>query len=82
MAKRFSGSINIDIRDSVPDWALFEPVRAAEGAPSVVYRVWAFPRWVAMEADRDTEHDRIAADGARFTQWQPPRCVHRPVRAC
>ena len=31
MAKRFNGTINIDIRDSVPDWAPFEPVRAAEG---------------------------------------------------
>jgi hypothetical protein len=35
MAKRFNGTINIDIRDSVPDWAPFEPVRAPEGAPSV-----------------------------------------------
>ena len=39
MAKRFSGTINIDIRDSEPDWSPFEPVRAPDGAPNVVYIV-------------------------------------------
>jgi hypothetical protein len=35
----FRGTINVDIRDSVPDWAPFEPPKALPGAPSVVFIV-------------------------------------------
>ena len=47
MAKPFTGTISVDIRDSVPDWVPFEPPRAPDGAPNVVYIVldeWASPR--------------------------------------
>ncbi len=33
MTKKFKGTINIDIRDSVPDWAPYEQPKAADGAP-------------------------------------------------
>ena len=36
MSKPFQGVINVDIRDSKPDWAPFEPPKAPDGAPSVV----------------------------------------------
>ena len=39
MSKPFKGTINVDIRDSTPDWEPFEPVRAPEGAANVVYIV-------------------------------------------
>src|SRR5215472_12284697 len=39
MSKAFKGTINVDIRDSVPDWAPFEPPKAPDGAPNVVYIV-------------------------------------------
>ena len=39
MAKPFKGTINVDIRDSAPDWAPFEPPKAPDGAPNVVYIV-------------------------------------------
>ena len=39
MAARFDGKINIDIRDSESDWPPFEPPKAPEGAPDVVYVV-------------------------------------------
>ncbi len=39
MATRFNGKINIDVRDSEPDWAPFESPKAPEGAPNVVYIV-------------------------------------------
>ena len=39
MSKPFKGIINVDIRDSVPDWAPFEPPKAPDGAPNVVYIV-------------------------------------------
>ena len=35
----FKGTINVDVRDSVPDWTAFEPPRAPEGAPYVLYIV-------------------------------------------
>jgi hypothetical protein len=37
MSKPFKGTINVDIRDSQPDWEPFEPPRAPDGAPNVVY---------------------------------------------
>ncbi|MGH3418730.1 MAG: hypothetical protein ACRDOD_03915, partial [Streptosporangiaceae bacterium] len=39
MSKPFKGTINVDIRDSAPDWEPFEPPKAPDGAPSVVYIV-------------------------------------------
>ena len=33
MGEPFKGTINVDIRDSVPDWAPFEPPKAPDGAP-------------------------------------------------
>ena len=39
MAEPFKGTINVDIRDSEPDWAPFEPPGRRTGAPSVVYIV-------------------------------------------
>ena len=39
MSERFKGVINVDIRDSVPDWAPFEAPKAPEGAPNVLYIV-------------------------------------------
>jgi arylsulfatase len=39
MSKPFQGVINVDIRDSVPDWAPFEAPKAPDGAPNVVYIV-------------------------------------------
>ena len=36
MARPFQGTINLDIRDSKPDWDAFLPDRAPEGAPNVL----------------------------------------------
>src|SRR4029453_16485637 len=33
MARQFKGTIEVDIRDSVPDWSPFEPPKAPPGAP-------------------------------------------------
>jgi hypothetical protein len=45
---QFKGRINVDIRDSEPDWTPFEPPRAPDGAPNVLYVVLSttsgFPR--------------------------------------
>ena len=39
VSKPFRGTINVDIRDSEPDWTPFEPALAPDGAPSVLYIV-------------------------------------------
>jgi hypothetical protein len=39
MAKPFKGTINVDIRESEPDWTPFEPALAPYGAPNVLYIV-------------------------------------------
>ena len=32
----FNGKINVDVRDSVPDWEPYMPPRAPEGSPNVL----------------------------------------------
>lgn len=36
MPKPFKGKIELDIRDSVPDWEAFLPDKVPAGAPSVL----------------------------------------------
>ena len=73
MAKPFQGTINVDIRDSEPDWTPFEPPRAPDGAPNVFYIVLDDVGFSAMSCyggPIDTPNiDRIAAAGVRYTQW-------------
>jgi arylsulfatase A-like enzyme len=73
MGKPFRGVINIDIRDSVPDWSPFEPPKAPEGASSVVYIVLDDVGFSAMGCyggPIETPNlERIAGTGVRYTQW-------------
>jgi|HubBroStandDraft_6_1064221.scaffolds.fasta_scaffold244109_2 hypothetical protein len=34
MATRFNGIVNVDTRDSMPDWTPFEPPKASGGVPT------------------------------------------------
>ena len=67
MPEPFRGLINVDIRDSVPDWAPFEPPKAPDGAPNVVYIVLDDVGFSAMSCyggPIETPNiDRIAAHG-------------------
>jgi arylsulfatase A-like enzyme len=86
MAKReFRGVVNIDIRDSVPDWAPFEPPKAPDSAPNVVYIVLDDVGYSAMSCYggpvTTPNLDRIAADGVRFTQWHTT-ALCSPSRSC
>jgi hypothetical protein len=67
MSKVLNGIINADIRDSVPDRAPFEPSKAPEGAPNVVYIVLDDVGFSAMNCyggPVDPPNiDRIAAAG-------------------
>jgi arylsulfatase len=85
MAKQFKGKVNLDIRDSVPDWSPFEPPRAPDGAANVVYIVLDDVGFAAMSCyggPVETPNiDRIAADGVRFTQWHTT-ALCSPTRSC
>jgi arylsulfatase A-like enzyme len=85
MAREFSGTINVDIRDSVPDWSPFEPASAPEGSPNVVFIVLDDVGFSAMGCyggPVETPNiDRIAADGVRYTQWHTT-ALCSPTRSC
>ena len=86
MAGPFKGVINVDIRDSTPDWAPFESPKAPDGAPSVVYIVLddvGFSAVSCYGGPIPTPNiDKLAAEGVRTRSGTPRRCVRRPVRAC
>jgi arylsulfatase A-like enzyme len=85
MGEMFRGTINVDIRDSVPDWSPFEPPRAPDGAPSVVCIVLDDVGFSALGCyGRPIETpniDRIAAQGVRYTQWHTT-ALCSPTRSC
>ena len=85
MNKPFKGTINVDIRDSTPDWEPFEPPKAPDGAPSVVYIVLddvGFSALGCYGGPVETPNiDRIAADGVRYTQWHTT-ALCSPTRSC
>lgn len=85
MRNLFSGTVNIDIRDSEPDWEPFEPPRAPDGAPNVVYIVLDDVGYSAMSSYggpiATPNIDRIAAGGVRYTQWHTT-ALCSPTRSC
>ncbi|MEV0803732.1 arylsulfatase [Kribbella sp. NPDC050281] len=85
MPEQFRGTINVDIRDSEPDWTPFEPPRAPDGAPNVVYIVLddvGFSALSCYGGPIETPHiDAIASRGVRFTQWHTT-ALCSPTRSC
>jgi arylsulfatase A-like enzyme len=85
VSEAFKGSISTDIRDSVPDWAPFEPPKAPDGAPNVVYIVLDDVGFSALSSYggpiQTPNIDRIAADGVRYTQWHTT-ALCSPTRSC
>ena len=49
MTKPFKGVVNLDIRDSKPDWEPYLQPTAPEGAPNVLFIVWDDVGFAAME---------------------------------
>src|SRR4051794_41907414 len=83
MSEPFRGVVNLDIRDSTPDWAPFSQPVAPPGTPNVVYVVLVDVGFGALGCyggliDTPNIH-RIAGPGLRQTQWHntapgsPPR---------
>ncbi|MGW4928098.1 arylsulfatase [Agromyces sp. NPDC004153] len=85
MATHFDGIVNVDIRDSEPDWTPFEPPKAPDGAPNVVYIVLDDVGFSAMSAYggpiATPNIERVAGEGVRYTQWHTT-ALCSPTRSC
>src|SRR5918995_7333658 len=82
----FKGTINIDIRDSVPDWEPYAQPQAPEGAPNVLYVVVDDVGFSAMEpwgglietpninrlAERGLTYAEVAAPGDQVDRLLGP----------
>ena len=73
MAQQFKGVISMDVRDSIPDWAPYQPPQANQGAPNVLYVVWddtGMASWDTFGGAIEMPTlNRIAQMGLRYTNW-------------
>ena len=85
MAKEFNGVINLDIRDSVPDWSPYLAEKAPEGAPNVLivlYDDTGLAAWSPYGGRIQMPTlDRLAANGLTYTQWHTT-ALCSPTRSC
>jgi arylsulfatase A-like enzyme len=85
MAEQFKGTVNIDIKDSVPDWEPYRQPMAPDGAPSVVYVVLDDVGFSAMESFggliETPNIKRIAERGLTYTQFHTT-ALCSPTRSC
>ena len=85
MTAPFRGVVNLDVRDSVPDWAPYEQPKAAAGTPNVVYIVLddvGFAGLSCYGGMIETPNiDRIAARGVRYNEWHTT-ALCSPTRSC
>jgi arylsulfatase A-like enzyme len=81
----FKGIINVDIRDSVPDWAPYAQPIAPEGSPNVVYVVLDDIGFSAMEPFggliETPNINRIAERGLTYTNFHTT-ALCSPTRSC
>src|SRR3984893_18723919 len=73
MATEFNGKIELDIRDSEPDWGPFAAASAPEGAPNSLYGVWDDPGIATWDCvgvfDEMPAMTRSADRGVRLSQF-------------
>ncbi len=85
MANAFKGVVNLDIRDSIPDWSPYEQPKAAAGTPNILYIVLDDVGYGALGCyggPIETPNiDRIAGNGLRYGQWHTT-ALCSPTRSC
>jgi len=84
MSKPFKGTINLDVRDSTPDWEPYAQPKAPDGAPNVLFIVWDDTGFGALEPfggpiEMPTMK-RLADGGLRYTQFHTT-AICSPTRA-
>ncbi|MFT4041441.1 MAG: arylsulfatase [Thermomicrobiales bacterium] len=82
---KFNGVINVDIRDSVPDWAPYVAPKAPEGAPNVLVVLFDDTGQAAWEPYGGRINmptlSKLAANGVTYTQWHTT-ALCSPTRSC
>ena len=83
--KRFQGYLALDARDSKPDWSPYQPPRAKDGAPNVLYIVWDDVGFGAFDCYggliETPNMTRIADMGLRYSQFHTT-ALCSPTRSC
>ncbi|MBT2495201.1 arylsulfatase [Microbacterium sp. ISL-59] len=73
MGRKFTGVIDLDVRDSQADWDAFLPQKAPAGAPNVLvvlYDDTGLAAWSPYGGRIQMPTlDRLAADGLTYSQW-------------
>ena len=84
MAPDFNGKIELDIRDSEPDWGPYAAPTAPEGAPNILYLVWddtGIATWDCFGGLVEMPTmSRIAERGVRLSQFHTT-ALCSPTRA-
>ncbi|MGN6131953.1 MAG: sulfatase-like hydrolase/transferase [Nocardioidaceae bacterium] len=84
MTDEFAGKIELDIRDSTPDWRAFLAPQAPAGSPNVVFIVWDDVGYGTMECFggpvRTPTMNRIAERGLRYSNFHTT-ALCSPTRA-
>jgi arylsulfatase len=85
MSKPFKGVINVDVRDSIPDWAPYTQPIAPEGTPNILYIVLDDVGYSAMEPFggliETPNINRIADAGLTYTNFHTT-ALCSPTRSC
>src|SRR5262252_7072614 len=85
MAMPFKGVINVDVKESVPDWEPYTQPIAPEGSPNVLYIVLDNVGFSAMEPFggmiETPNINRIAERGLTYTNWHTT-ALCSPTRSC
>jgi arylsulfatase A-like enzyme len=81
----FDGKIELDVRDSTPDWTPFELKKAPEGAPNVLvvlYDDTGLASWSPYGGRIEMPVlQRLADNGIMYTQWHTT-ALCSPTRSC
>lgn len=85
MPRPFQGTINLDIRDSKPDWDAFLELKAPTNAPNVLVILYDDTGCAAWSPYGGRIHmptmDRLAKNGLTYSQWHTTS-VCSPTRSC
>jgi hypothetical protein len=86
MTSAFKGVVNVDIRDSEADWAPFEPPKAPDGAPNVLYIVLDDVGFSALEPTVGRSRRRTSIGSSTpacaTRNSTPRRCARRRGPVC
>jgi arylsulfatase A-like enzyme len=85
MAKEFNGVVNLDVRDSVPDWQPYLAERAPEGAPNVLIALYddtGLAAWSPFGGRIEMPTlQKLADNGLLYSQWHTT-ALCSPTRSC